>query len=112
MKIVLKKIAVLDVVILQDQVLKYIENKTQFLNYRNFDKYCFDLIAIENLEAIFKVLRTKIETDKPKVNISLSISQSVVLHKCYSDIPTDKTKQTFEVMLRLGGQLHKSLINI
>ncbi|WP_395043148.1 hypothetical protein [Flavobacterium sp.] len=110
MKIVFNRIE--DVQILQNQVLVFFNFKNQLLNYKIYDKYCNDLIAIENLEAIYKLLRNKIESNKSKLNINLTISQSVVLYKCFLEIPTEKSKETFVVMQNFGSQIDKNLLNI
>ena len=113
MKIVLKKIKKENIVIIQSELLKFIRHKVDTISHCNdYEKYCNDIIVIDVLQSMFYILRTKIESPKEVLNISLSPSQSVILLFCCQWKRDDRTQEQKFAMQTISDILHKRLVNI
>jgi hypothetical protein len=113
MKIVLKKIKKENVVIIQSELLKFIRHKVDNIsNCNDYEKYCNDIIVIDVLQSMFYIFRTKIESPKRLVNISLSPSQAVILLFCCQWNREDRTEEQRFAMQSISDVLHERLVNI
>lgn len=112
MKITLERIKIINVLLIQNEVLKYLNHKYSTVNCKDYELYCQDIIQIEMLEQIYKLLRAKVESNKDVVNILLSISQSVVLQYCCRTNQISRTKEEKHIMIHISFLIHQKLINI
>lgn len=113
MKIVLKKISVIDMEIIHQELLLFMRNKIDTISdCKDYQQYCNDIILIDILQSMFVLLRSKIEGHQKTVNLTLKPSQGVVLlYCCISDNAT-RSQEIKNTMHKMAWDLHNKLINI
>ncbi|OJV71079.1 MAG: hypothetical protein BGO42_04490 [Flavobacterium sp. 40-81] len=113
MKIILKKIKIVDLEIIQSELLKFIRNKVDNISHcKDYENYCNDIIVIDTLQSMFFIFRTKIESKKSYTNISLSPTQSVILLYCCQWERTERNLEQRITMQMISDTIHQKLTNI
>ena len=113
MKITLKKIKTADIEIIQSELLQFMRYKIDNLAHCNdYQNYCNDIIAIDTLQNLFFLCRTKIEGKNNKSNFTLSPTQAVVLLFCAQWQRQERTQEQRITMQGISALLHEKLVNI
>lgn len=113
MKISIKKVKIVDLEIMQSELLQFIRYKIDNLAHCNdYQNYCNDIIAIDTLQGMFFLFRTKIESKNPKPNLTLSPTQAVVLLFCAQWQREQRTQEQRITMQSVSNLLHEKLVNI
>ena len=113
MKIALKKIKREDFEIIQLELQKFIRSKLDNMPHcKDYTQYCNDVIIIDTLQSMFYVFRSKIESNKEVLSLTLTPTQSVILLFCCGWEMRQRNQQTRIVMQMLSDTLHKKLVNL
>ncbi len=113
MKISIKKVKIADLETIQSELLKFIRYKIDNLAHCNdYQNYCNDIIAVDTLQGMFFLFRTKIESKKQVSNLTLSPTQAVILLFCAQWQRQERTQEQRITMQSISALLHEKLVNI
>jgi hypothetical protein len=113
MKIILKKIKLVDIEIIQSELLKFIRHKVDNIAHcKDYEKYCNDIVVIDTLQSMFYLFRKKIESNRPISNISLSPTQSVILLYCCQWERIERSQEQRITLQLISDSIHQKLTNI
>lgn len=113
MTIALKKIKRTDFEIIQLELQKFIRSKIDNMPHcKDYTTYCNDIIIIDTLQSMFYIFRSKLESNKEVMSLSLTPTQSVILLFCCGWETSQRDQETRIVMQMLSDTLHEKLVNL
>ena len=112
----LQKIEVTEIESLQKLLCNFIALTSYRIGIyvRGSEEYLNDLLLLEISQKMFYTFRSKVEKgcNKNTRNITLSVSEAVILFKCCTDSMNNFTPYETYIQEKYKNELHKQLVNI